>query len=104
MTELQQAEARLSKLIEDMSGSLQTEVGAIQAEVTSLHAEMRDGFERVEAATRRNTRTLAGGAAAIAALNRWADQRDTADRKRDNALHDLDRRLRKVERAVRKRK
>lgn len=51
MTELQQAEARLSKLIEDMSGSIQTEVASIQGEMAGLHTEMRDGFERVEAAT-----------------------------------------------------
>ncbi len=69
MTEPQQAEHRLSKLVKDMSGS--------------IHAEMRKGFRRVEAATRRNTTMLTAGAPAIAALKRWAGQRDVADRKRE---------------------
>ena len=75
MTELQQSEARLAKLIEDMSGSIQAE---IHSEVTALEAKMDAGFDRVEAATLRNTRTLAGGASAIAALNRWAARQSAA--------------------------
>lgn len=68
MSELQQSEARLAKLIEDMSGSIHAE---IHAELTALETKMDAGFDRVEAATRRNTVTLAGGASAIAALDRW---------------------------------
>jgi hypothetical protein len=97
MTELQQSEARLAKLIEDMSGS-------IQAEVAALETKMEAGFDRIEAATRRNTSTLAGGAAAIAALNRWAARRDTTDRKRDTAIHKLEVRVSRLERTVRKHK
>lgn len=108
MTELQRSEARLAKLIEDMSGSIQaeihTEVAGIHAEVAALEAKMDAGFDRVEAATRRNTSTLAGGAAAIAALNRWAAKRDTTDRKRDNAIHQLELRVGRLERKIRKHK
>ena len=101
MSELQQSEARLAKLIEDMSGSIQAE---IHAELSTLEAKMDAGFDRVEAATRRNTTTLAGGAAAIAALNRWAARRDTTDRKRDNAIHKLEVRVSRLEREARKHK
>jgi len=95
--------ASLAKLVEDNSQSL-------QAEMAALRADMDRGFERVEAATRRNTTSIAGGGTAIVALNRWAKQRDQLDTKRDQLdtkrdreLRDLRARLLKVERALKRR-
>ena len=87
--EIKQAFAELARLFEDNSQSLQ--------------AEMELGFDRVEAATRRNSTTIAGGAKAIAGLSRWAGARDKTDAKRDRQIRDLHLRLQKVERALKRR-
>jgi hypothetical protein len=58
MTELQAAEGRLTKLIEDLSESIQQ--------------ELRDSATRIEAATRRNTAMIVSGTFAIGGLKRWA--------------------------------
>jgi hypothetical protein len=94
--ETKAAFAALAKLVEDYGQSL-------QGEMQVLRIDMESGFERVEAATRRNSTTIAGGAAAIAALNRWAVQRDRTDSKRDRDLRDLRARMLKVERALKRR-
>jgi hypothetical protein len=101
MTELQRVETRLAKLIEDVAGSLQAE---ISGEIGSLRTEMHEIVERLDAATRRNTRSIAGGATTISALTRWADQRDAADGKRDTAIHNLEIRVRKLERTAKKKR
>ena len=98
--ETQAAFASLAKLIEDNSQSLQSEMSEMR---TELQANMDRGFDRVEAATQRNTNSLSGGAYAIAALNRWAKQRDRLDSKRDREIRDLKARLQKVERALHRR-
>ncbi len=74
--ETQAAFASLAKLVEDTSQSLQAE---FRSDLGTLRSDMERGFERVdrglerhEAATRRNSPSLVAGAAAIAALNRWA--------------------------------
>lgn len=94
--EIKAAFASLAKLVEDNGQSLQTEMAA-------MREDMDRGFERIEAATRRNTTSIAGGGAAIVALNRWAQQRDRLDTKRDRDLRDLRARLLKVERALKRR-
>ena len=99
-TEFARGFAQLAKLIEDTSQSLQAEMEGKAAE---LRAEMQRGFERIDAATRRNGTTIVGGALAIAALNRWAKSRDGLDGKRDRALADLRRRVGKIERRHRRR-
>ena len=93
--EFKQAFAQLVKLIEDTSQSL-------QAEMAEMRANMERGFDRVDAATRRNTTTAAGGALAIAALNRWAKTRDGIDAKRDRDIRDLRARVQKLERRYRR--
>lgn len=104
MTELQRVETRIVKLIEDLSGSINAEFAAVRADITGLRTEMHEGFERIDASTRRNTRSIAGGAAAISALNRWAAERDSADSKRDTAIHNLEIRVRKLERTAKKKR
>jgi hypothetical protein len=79
----------LTRLIEDNSQSLQR--------------EMHIGFDRVEAATGRNTKTLSGGTSALLALHRWAGQRDKLDTRRDREIHDLRSRVQKLERAIKRR-
>ena len=49
----------LVRLIEDHSGSMQH--------------EMRAGFDRLEAATARNTKVLAGGSKTVSTLMAWRD-------------------------------
>jgi len=90
----------LAQLVTDTSQSLQTEM---HAELEALRADMDRGFERVEAATRRNSSSIVGGAAAIAALHRWAVQRDKLDSKRDREIRDLRARLQKIERSLKRR-
>jgi len=113
-SETKAAFASLAKLVEDNSQSLQAEMAAmrtdLRTEIESLRGDMDRGFERVEAATRRNTTTIVGGGAAIVALNRWAKQRDQLDTKRDRVdtkrdreLRELRARLSKVERALKRR-
>lgn len=80
--------ASLAKLIEDTGESLQR--------------EMRTGLERVEAATARNSKVLAGGSKAVAAFSEWAAKRDQLDRKRDQEIRDLRARLTKLERNKRR--
>ncbi|MBZ5620173.1 MAG: hypothetical protein LAQ69_15820 [Acidobacteriia bacterium] len=101
--ETRTAFAVLAKLVDDTSQSLQAEMAEMRAETQSMRNEMERGFERVEAATRRNTSTLVGGAAAIAAQSRWAQQRDRLDTKRDRDLREIRARLQKVERALKRR-
>jgi len=105
--ETKAAFAALAKLVEDygqsLQGELRTETQSLRTEMQLLRIDMESGFERVEAATRRNSTTIAGGAAAIAALNRWAVQRDRTDSKRDRDLRDLRARMLKVERALKRR-
>jgi hypothetical protein len=101
--ETKAAFAALAKLVEDYGQSLQGEMHSLRADMQLLRTDMESGFERVEAATRRNSTTIAGGAAAIAALNRWARQRDQIDSKRDRDLRDLRARMLKVERALKRR-
>ncbi len=94
--EIKAAFASLAKLVEDNGQSL-------QAEMSAMREDMDRGFERVEAATRRNTTSIAGGGATIVALNRWAKQRDQLDSKRDRELRELRSRVLKVERALKRR-
>jgi len=109
--EIKAAFASLARLVEDNSQSLQAEVSEtrteLRTEIQSLRSDMDCGFERVEAAARRNTTSIAGGGAAIVALNRWAKQRDRLDTKRDQLDtkrdRDLRARLLKVERALKRR-
>ena len=105
--EIQAAFASLAKLVEDTSQSLQSEMHSLYSQARldtqTLRSDMERGFERVEAATRRNTTTLVAGASAIAALNRWAGQRDRLDAKRDREIQDLKARLQKVEQALKRR-
>jgi len=49
----------------------------------SLQREEATGFDRLEAATTRNTKAPAGGSKAVAALTQRAQKRDQLDRKRD---------------------
>src|SRR5947209_6787269 len=94
--EIKAAFSSLAKLVEDNGQSL-------QAEMSAMRADMDRGFERVEAAARRNTTSIAGGGAAIVALNRWAKQPDQLDSKRDRELRELRSRVLKVERALKRR-
>ncbi|HXR36831.1 MAG TPA: hypothetical protein VN754_12820 [Candidatus Binataceae bacterium] len=87
--ETKAAFASLVKLIDDHSQSLQT--------------EMQTGFDRIEAATARNTKMLVAGTRAIGALNGWTEGRDKLDRKRDAAIQDLRMRVRKLERKTKRR-
>lgn len=82
--------ASLAKLIEDNGESLQR--------------EMRSGFDRIEAATGRNTKVLAGGSKTVAGLAEWTAKRDQLDRKRDLEIRDLRERLAKLERSISKRR
>jgi hypothetical protein len=86
----------LAKLVEEHSDSL-------QREMDSLQSAMATGFDRVEAATARNTRVLAGGSKAVAALTQWAQKRDQLDRKRDQEIRDLRLRMQKLERQPKRR-
>ena len=94
--EIQAAFTNLAKLVEDTSSSL-------QAEMAEINANMERGFDRIDAATRRNTTSPSGGAYAIAALNRWAQQRDKLDSKRDREIRDRRVRLQKVEQTLKRR-
>ena len=94
--------------IEDTSQSLQAEMAEMLEDLAQTRTDMDRGFERIEAATRRNTTSISGGGAAIIALHpwalhRWAQQRDRLDTKRDRDLGDLRARLLKVERALKRR-
>jgi len=90
------SERRILSLIEDTSASL-------QREMAGMHQEMTSGFQRVEAATLRNTKVLTGGSKAIAAFQAWAEQRDRMDIKRDKEIRDLRARLAKLERTHKRR-
>lgn len=95
--------ASLVTLVEDTSQSLRAEMAEMRSDLAETRADMDRGFERIEAATRRNTTSIAGGGAVIVALHRWAQQRDRVDTKRDRDLRDLRARLLKVERALKRR-
>jgi hypothetical protein len=94
--EIKAAFTNLAKLVEDTSSSL-------QAEMAEINTNMERGFDRIDAATRRNTTSLSGGAYAIAALNRWAQQRDKLDSKRDREIRDRRVRFQKVEQTLKRR-
>lgn len=79
----------LAKLVEEHSDSLQR--------------EMATGFDRIEAATARNTKVLVGGSKAVAALTQWAQKRDQLDRKRDQEIRDLRLRMQKPARQPKRR-
>jgi hypothetical protein len=87
MTELQRSEAWLAKLIEDKGGSILAEG---LAEVAALEGKMHAGSDRLEAVTRRNNRTRAGGPAG----------HDGS--KTDNAINKQKIRVSRLKRAVRK--
>ncbi|MGD0500862.1 MAG: hypothetical protein ABSC23_20810 [Bryobacteraceae bacterium] len=97
----------MAKLVEDTSGSLQSEmrqdIESLRSELGLLQVEVKSGFDRVEASTGRNSRMLAAGTASVLALNRWAAQRDKLDRKRDREISDLRARLAKLERGYKRR-
>ena len=93
----------LAKLVEDNGQSLQAEMEAMRTELARVGADLERGIDRVEAATKRNTTTVVGGAVAIAALNRWARQRDRLDSKRDREIRELRTRIQKVERTIKRR-
>jgi len=101
--ELNAAFAALAKLVEDNSQSLQVEIAELRTELQGLRTGMEGGFERIDAATRRNSTTIAGGAAVIAALSPWPQQRDRRDTRSDRDLRELRTRLSKVERALKRR-
>ena len=84
--ELKTAFAGLAKLVEDTSNSLHAEMSQ---ELELLRGEMKSGFDRIESVSQCNSRTLTGGTASLLALNRWAEQRDRLDRKRDQEISNL---------------
>ena len=98
--ELRTAFAGLAKLVEDTSNSLHAEMSQ---ELELLRGEMKSGFDRIESVSQRNTRMLTGGTASLLALNRWAEQRDKQDRKRDQEISNLRARLAKLERDSKRR-
>jgi hypothetical protein len=97
LTELQQVENRLARLIEDLAGSL-------QREIEGLRSEMRNGFDRIEASTKRNTGMIVSGTIAVSTLKKWTVKADERDKRREAEIRDLRSRLQKVERAVLRRK
>ncbi len=78
--------ASLAKLIEDHTASLER--------------EMRSGFERLDAATARNTKVLTGGSKSVAALIAWSERQDAKELKQDEEIRDLRSRVEKLERRV----
>lgn len=68
----------------------------------SLQSEMREGFDRVDASTKRNTGMIVSGTLAIAALKKWAAAEDARNKRRDAGMRDLRDRVRKLERGTRK--
>lgn len=90
----------LAKLVEEHSDSLQREMAGLQRE---LAGDMATGFDRLEAATTRNTKVLVGGSKAVAALTQWAQKRDQLDRKPDQEIRDLRLRMQKLERQPKRR-
>ncbi len=98
--ELKAAFAGLAKLVEDTSNSLHAEMSQ---ELELLRGEMKSGFDLIASASQRNTRMLTGGTASLLALNRWAEQRDKLDRKRDQEISNLRARLARLERDSKRR-
>jgi hypothetical protein len=84
-------------LVENISGSLQEEMRAMRDEV-------REGFNRVDSASRRHGALLASGTIAIAGLTKSATKRDTVDKRRDAEIRDLKARVKKLESIVHRRK
>lgn len=66
------------------------------AELHSMNESMQAGFDRIEAATHRNTDMLASGSRAVAVLNRWNIKRDALDRKRDARIAALEKDVRRL--------
>ena len=90
MTELQEVEQRLSKLIEDLVGSLQR--------------EMRQGFEQVNsrldtqaARLERQGSLIQTGSRWTARMNEWSEKIDAALESRDRAIAELRDRIERLE-------
>ncbi len=89
--------ASLAKLIEDQGASLEREIRNLDREIRT---EMRSGFERLDAATARNTKVLTGGSKSVAALIAWSERQDAKELKQDEEIRDLRSRVEKLERRV----
>jgi hypothetical protein len=98
-----QVDQRFEALLHDLEGRFASLAKLIEDNSQSLQREMREGFERLEAATGRNTKVLAGGTRTVAALMAWADKCDARDRKREKELQDLRARVAALERKQRRR-
>ena len=60
----------------------------------------RSGFERLDAATARNTKVLTGGSKSVAALIAWSERQDAKERTQDKEIRELRSRVEKLERRV----
>jgi hypothetical protein len=66
-----------------LDGRFESLAKLVEEHSESLQREMATGFDRLEAATTRNTKAPAGGSKAVAALTQRAQKRDQLDSKRD---------------------
>ena len=82
------------RLIENVSESLQNEMRSGFAEML---AEMRSGFDRVEARLGRHGGLINGGARQITRMIDWSEKVDELLAERDRTIEDLKRRVEKLE-------
>src|SRR5690242_8321986 len=100
----QMSEQDVMRLIENVSESLQREMGSLQKEIESTRtemrsgfAEMRSGFDRVEARLGRHGGLIQGGARQITRMIDWSERVDELLAQRDRTIEDLKRRVEKLE-------
>ena len=95
---------RFDALDRKLDGGFTSHAKLIEDHSDSLQREMRAGSDRLETATARNTKVLAGGSKTVPALMAWSEKRDQLDRKRDQEIRDLRARVQKLERGTTKRR
>jgi hypothetical protein len=95
------SEQDLTRLLENISDSLQNEMHTLRNEMRSgfaeIRTEMRSGFDRVEARLGRHGGLIQGGARQITRLVEWSEHVDELLAERDRTIEDLKRRVEKLE-------
>jgi hypothetical protein len=95
------SEQDLTRLLENISDSLQNEMHTLRNEMRSgfaeIRSEMRSGFDRVEARLGRHGGLIQGGARQITRLVEWSEHVDEMLAERDRTIEDLKRRVEKLE-------
>lgn len=81
--------------------SLSREIGGVRdslsGEIASLRADVKSGFDRIEARLARQGGIINGGSRQVARLIEWSEKIDTMIAERDEVIADLRQRLEKLE-------